>query len=125
VLLPRTAFDRGFEARGACRHVPEDRCAICRKTIGAKPIRADRHREQITLRGGDAGEEITSYRVGPTTRGVCAKVLWTFTMLPQTNRVRPGKIKNGKVPTLKNVRFLFLMAGHKQDTDGSFVQLSY
>jgi hypothetical protein len=26
--------------------------AICRKTIAAKPIRADRHREQITLRGG-------------------------------------------------------------------------
>jgi len=25
VLLPLTAFDRGFESRGACRHVAEDR----------------------------------------------------------------------------------------------------
>ena len=24
VLLPLTACDRGFEAQGACRHVPED-----------------------------------------------------------------------------------------------------
>ena len=47
--------------------------AICRKTIGAKPIRADRRCERITLRDGDAGEEITSYRIGRQRGGSAQK----------------------------------------------------